>query len=144
MISEHDKQAILNGAFGVTRAGHKVSCVGTIASSYYKRLFVVEKDGSDKTMCVYSDELKCSHVRSGLDIVGLWEDRPIPFNLEEALTGKPFRNHFGEKTYLLADVRENAQNELKPFIGYTIRSNGTIIAFNCDLSSLAGCTMWRA
>lgn len=143
MISEQDKQAIFNGAYGVTSDGHKVSYVGTIASSYYKHLFVVEKDGGDITTCVYSDELKFCHIESGLDIIGLWEDSPKPFNLEEALTGKPFRNQFGEKTYLLADVRENAPNELKPFIGYTVRSDSTIFSFNCDLNSLAGFTMWR-
>lgn len=143
MISEQDKHAILNGAFGVTRDGNKVAYVGIIASSYYKHLFVVEKDDGDIITCVYSDELKCYHVRSELDIVGLWEDRPKPFNLEEALTGKPFGNHLGEKTYLLADVSKNAPNELKPFIGYTVRSNGAIVSFNCDLKSLAGLTMWR-
>lgn len=143
MISENDKQAIFGGAYGVTSDGHKATYVGTIASSYYKHLFVVEKDDGDIITCVYSDELKFCHVRSGLDIVGLWEDRPKPFNLEEALAGKPFRNHFGEKTYLLADVRENAPNELKPFIGYTVRSNGTIASFNCDLSSFVRFTMWR-
>jgi len=143
MVSEQDKQAILKGAYGVTRDGHKVLYVGTVASSHYKHLFAVEKGGEDTTRCVYSDELKCSHIRNGLDIIGLWEDRPKPFSLEEALAGKPFRNLFGEKTYLLADVRENAPNELRPFIGYTVRSNGTIVSFNCDLKSLAGFTMWR-
>lgn len=143
MISEQDKQAILNGAFGVTRDGNKVAYVGIIASSYYKHLFVVEKDDGDIITCVYSDELKCSHVTSGLDIVGLWEDRPKPFNLEEALAGKPFSNQFGEKTYLLADVRKNAPNETKPLIGYIVRRDNTIITFNSNLSDLAGFTMWR-
>ena len=80
MISEKDKQAILNGACGITSSGHKAMFVGTIATSYYKHLFTIKKDNGDITTCVYSDELRFCHVRSELDIVGLWDDRPEPFN----------------------------------------------------------------
>lgn len=143
MISEKDKQAIFNGTCGITSSGLKAMFVGTIASGYYKHLFVIEKDNGDITTCVYSDELSFCHVRSELDIVGLWDDRPEPFNLEKALAGKPFRNHRGLKTYLLADVRKNAPNELKPLVGYIVQSDGTLTTFNSNLSSLVSLTMWR-
>ena len=143
MISEQDKQAILNGACGITSSGHKAMFVGTIATSYYKHLFTIKKDNGDITTCVYSDELRFCHVISELDIVGLWDDRPEPFNLEKALAGKPFRNHRGLKTYLLADARENAPKELKPLVGYIVQSDGTLTTFNSNLSSLVGLTMWR-
>ena len=143
MISEKDKQAILNGAGGITSSGHKAMFVGTIATSYYKHLFTIKKDDGDITTCVYSDELRFCHVRSELDIVGLWDDRPEPFNLEKALAGKPFRNHRGLKTYLLADVRGNAPKELEPLVGYIVQSDGTLTTFNSNLSSLVGLTMWR-
>ena len=143
MISEQDKQAILNGACGITSSGHKATFVGTIATSYYKHLFTIKKDNGDITTCVYSDELRFCHVISELDIVGLWDDRPELFNLEKALAGKPFRNHRGLKTYLLADARENAPKELKPLVGYIVQSDGTLTTFNSNLSSLVGLTMWR-
>ena len=143
MISEQDKQAILNGACGITSSGHKAMFVGTIATSYYKHLFTIKKDNGDIATCVYSDELRFCHVISELDIVGLWDDRPEPFNLEKALAGKPFRNHRGLKTYLLADARENAPKELKPLVGYIVQSDGTLTTFNSNLSSLVGLTMWR-
>ena len=143
MLSEKDKQAIFNGTCGITSSGHKAMFVGTIATSYYKHLFTVEKDNGDIATCVYSDELRFCHVVSELDIVGLWDDRPEPFNLEKALAGKPFRNHLGLKTYLLADVRENAPKEIKPLVGYIVQSDGTLTTFNCNLSSLVGFTMWR-
>lgn len=35
MISEQDKQAILNGAYGITRDGYKCKYIGTTDDCYY-------------------------------------------------------------------------------------------------------------
>lgn len=143
MITEKDIQAILNGAGGITSNGLKAMFVGTIATGYYKHLFTIEKDNGDITTGVYSDELRFGHEISELDIVGLWDESPEMFNLEKALAGKPFRNRRGEKTYLLADARENAPKELKPLVGYIAQSDGTLTTFNTSLSSLVDLMMWR-
>ena len=146
MISEQDKQAILKGAYGITREGNKVKFIGEreINNGFpYHFVILSQNDKILGSLGLTKNLTNQPEQESIHDVVGLWEDRPKPFNLEEALAGKPFSNQFGEKTYLLADVRKNAPNETKPLIGYIVRRDNTIITFNSNLSDLAGFTMWR-
>ena len=97
MISEQDKQAILNGAYGVTRSGTKVKLVFTsnLNTNGLMYLFVSYENerGKEtysnsaywvtKDFTFFVDKESC-----GNDIVKLWEDKPEPFDLERALAGE--------------------------------------------------------
>ncbi|PHI41010.1 hypothetical protein CBG46_10120 [Actinobacillus succinogenes] len=78
MITEQDKQAILNGACGITRDGNKAKLLfqsdkNPIDSKY---LFLIyRKDGHDDAwlneQLQYFDDSTCRD-----DVVGLWQNKP--------------------------------------------------------------------
>lgn len=97
MISEQDKQAILNGAYGVTREGNKVKYLfkSDINQAQNRYLFTeyVVKDGKvdfNNSLWLSDDFTFYVNTRKehNLDVIGLWQDKPEPFDLERALAGE--------------------------------------------------------
>lgn len=91
MISKQDKQKILNGAYGISRDGSKCKFVGTTTSSNFKYFFVYfnEKGLIVLNAHLGEDFIEYNTTNSRLDVVGLWEDKPEPFDLDKALNGEP-------------------------------------------------------
>lgn len=121
MISEQDKIDLMNGAFGINRAGQKVKYVGTVASD--KKLHLVAMLNKDNNVCdlIYVNEVfaisSTGEYRS--DVVGLWENRAEPFDLERALAGEPVRLRCGLKAYIKYVMREDYTGSY-PLNGYII------------------------
>ncbi len=115
MISEQDKQAILNGAYGITRSGVKVKHLFTsnLNTNGLMYLFVsYEKErGKEaysnsaywvtKDFTFFVDKESC-----GNDIVKLWEDKPEPFDLQRALAGEPVMLRNGSKANILKQIKD--------------------------------------
>lgn len=111
MISENDKQAILNGAFGVTREGKKVKYIGRYASkdkTSFPCLFVVFNQNDEITRTLYLSEnlTNFKDLGSVNDVVGLWENRVDLFNLERALAGEPVMLRNGLKANILKQIKD--------------------------------------
>ena len=90
MISEQDKQAILNGAYAVSRRGHKAKYLGETSSVSHPYCFVYY-DENGKIIVAYHLTKNFIHYKeepSTFDVVGLWQDKPEPFDLERALAGE--------------------------------------------------------
>lgn len=102
MISKQDKQKILNGAYGISRDGSKCKFVGTTTSSNFKYLFVYFNEKGLIVLNAHLSEnfIEYNTTNSRLDIVGLWEDKPEPFDLDRALNGEPVMTRAGDKAYV--------------------------------------------
>lgn len=106
MISMQDKEAILNGAYGITREGKKVKYIGKRDTSDgdldFPLFFVVfnQKDEISRTLLLSRDFTNFKWPGGDNDVVGLWEDKPEPFDLERALAGEPVKLRNGKKAYM--------------------------------------------
>ena len=115
MISEQDKQAILNGAYGVTRDGCKAKLVFT--SNFEKNnspyLFVYEETEYESYSSHWLNSKFCEGEEpdSEYDIVGLWQDKPEPFDLDRALAGEPVMIRDGSKGYVFTNLNNIAFKE---------------------------------
>lgn len=89
-MNEQIKQQILNGAYGITRAGIKAKYIGLRTSNSFPYYFVfLNEDGKIcKSGSMTNDLKEFSEMSSDRDIVGLWEDKPEPFDLDRALAGE--------------------------------------------------------
>lgn len=108
MINEQDKQKIFNGAYGISRDGAKCKFIGKLdTSDPYKYFFVYfNKVGITHYESLNEDFLKNSSSESPLDVVGLWENRQEPFNLEKALAGEPVMLRNGSKAFILIQIKD--------------------------------------
>lgn len=91
MISEHDKQAILDGAYGVSRGGVKVKFIGRTNNTDYPYQFIYYAKDTDlikDSLVTTNNFLSVIDDMSTTDVIGLWEDKPEPFDLERALDGE--------------------------------------------------------
>lgn len=127
MINENDKQAILNGAYGITRDGYKCKYIGTADNCYYSKLFVIYNTSgiiinSVKLTDDFAFHINETHIN---DVVGLWKDLPEPFNLEKALQGEPVMLRNGSKAYVKYVMPEDYLG-LYPLNGYIhdVEDNG--------------------
>lgn len=108
-IDEKDKQKILTGALAKTKSGKKAKCVLKSthkANSSHPYLFIV----SDNDKCYpdwYNENLESKQDKFNSSIVELWRNDPIPFNLTQALAGKPIalKHKPAEKCYLVGESR---------------------------------------
>lgn len=102
MISEQDKQQIINGAFGVTREGYKAKLVFTSTKNDKdsRYLFAITTDFGEHSIWVNENLKEVSYRDSPEDIIGLWQDKQEPFNLEKALAGEPVMLRNGSKAYV--------------------------------------------
>ncbi len=121
MISEQDKQAILNGAYGITRDGHKCKYIGSTDNCYYSNLFVIYNTSeliinSVKLTDNFTYYANNTHIN---DVVELWKDLPEPFNLEKALAGEPVMLRCGLKAYVKFTAPPEYTGDY-PLQGYSI------------------------
>ena len=87
MISEQDKQAILNGAYGITINGY---CANTQVEAF--------------------DDLFSCCSSQNFNIIGLWQEKPEPFDLNRALKGECI-NYSGEPCYIYYSNRKTETHE---------------------------------
>lgn len=109
MISEKDKQAILNGAYGISRGGKKCKFVGKAAhpDDYTHKFIYLNNEGLIYTSTYLNNDFKnYDGVISGFDVIGLWEDKPEPFDLERALAGEPVMLRNGLKANILKQIKD--------------------------------------
>ncbi|SUT93548.1 Uncharacterised protein [[Actinobacillus] rossii] len=121
MISEKDKQAILNGAYCVSRKGYKCKFVGNAANTddYTHTFIYLNKEGLIYTLMKLNHNFKnYEKMDSDFDVVGLWEDKPEPFNLDKALAGEPVMVRSGKKAYITAMPPEYKGQY--PLMGYVV------------------------
>jgi len=119
MISEQDKQKILNGAYGVSRNGLKCRFIGNTTNKFFIHMFVYFNNDDlivDKAT-VNKDFVNDTYFESPTDIVGLWKDKPEPFNLERALAGEPVKLRDGSKAYVKYVMPEEYKGDY-PLNGY--------------------------
>ena len=115
MINEQDKQAILNGAYGIARNGIKVKFIGFNDDDLFPYKFAYYNDDDTvkhianvtSDFNYYSDRDR----EDSLDIVGLYVNKPEPFDLKRALDGES-----------LLDLRNNEKCWL-----YKSHKNGDLI-----------------
>lgn len=120
MISEQDKQAILNGAYAVSRRGHKAKYLGETSSLSHPYCFVYY-DQKGKIIVSYHLTKNFIHYKeepSTFDVVGLWQDKPEPFALEKALAGEPVITRDNCKAYVQAMVEQSEELLHYTLIGY--------------------------
>lgn len=119
MINEQDKQAILNGSFGVSRDGCKCKLVGITTSSTFKYFFVYFNEEGLVISHNYLNENfhEYKDTSSKYDVIGIWKDEPEPFNLEKALQGEPVKLRDGSKAYVKY-IMPSEHGELYPVHGY--------------------------
>lgn len=111
MLSEKEIEALKNGAFGVSRDGRKARYIGDNknGSPIIARFC---KDGTFDSTHIYTTSFVFSEgIETHFDIVGLWEDKPEPFDLERALAGEPVLLRNQSKGHILKQIDDT-------FIGY--------------------------
>lgn len=124
MISEREKQAILNGAYGITREGKKVKYVGkrepVDEHSDYPHFFVVinQKGEITRTLCLSEDFTHYLGNESDHSVVGLWENRLESFDLERALAGEPVMTRDRSKAYVQTQISQPKGLEHYSLIGF--------------------------
>lgn len=102
MISEQDKQQILDGAYGINKFGRKVKYIGKSSNSSRPCFFIIydQNDEIDTGVDLFDDFTRFTHSTSELDVIGLWQDKPEPFDLKRALAGEPVKLRGGLKAYI--------------------------------------------
>ena len=124
MISEKDKQAILNGAYGITVEGKKVKYIGkrdlAEGEPAFPYFFVILSENGKISIGSYLSEDLTYALGDGNahEIVGLWEDKPEPFNLERALLGEPVMTRDRSKAYVQAIISQPKELEHYNLIGF--------------------------
>lgn len=91
MLNEEIKQTILNGAYAVSRNGMKCKFIGHSLNidDYTHTFMYLNEDGLIYSMMKLNSNFKSyEKMESDFDVVGLWEDKPEPFDLERALDGE--------------------------------------------------------
>lgn len=139
MISEQDKQAILNGAYGISRKGYKCKFVGLIHGTHsYTHMFVYFNNAN---RIINTENLNSEFHLKNLfesleDVIGLWEDKPEPFNLDKALKGEPVMTRVGEKAFIKYQLPEECTNSFS-LGGYIIKSETNINHYSWSLTGKA-------
>ncbi|OOF47771.1 hypothetical protein BKK54_11385, partial [Rodentibacter genomosp. 1] len=122
MLSEKEIEALKNGAYGITREGYKAKYLGVREGEdeVFHTWVIYNENGSIKEAIDAYDTF-VSYYRNGEDrddIIGLWQDKPEPFDLEKVLNGEPFKvSH--EKRFAAKKV----ENSL---IYYSINEDGEL------------------
>ncbi|THA09432.1 hypothetical protein [Rodentibacter pneumotropicus] len=118
MLSEKEIEALKNGAFGVSRDGRKARYIGDNKNGSPVIARFCE-DGTFVSTHIYTTSFVFSEgIETHFDIVGLWEDKPEPFNLERALSGEPVLLKNGLKGFVIADLSLNGKQEVSEFLDY--------------------------
>ncbi|ATW43346.1 hypothetical protein Q7Z28_00615 [Glaesserella parasuis] len=126
MISETDKQQILNGKLAISRDGTKCKYIG-LSSHYlfpYMFMYLNEEDRIISAYLVTSEFTFCTDGEQGYDIIGLWKNKEQPFNLDKALEGHPVKLRNGLKAYVKYCLPPDF-NGIYPVQGYIIKPGHT-------------------
>lgn len=94
-LSNEIIEKLKQGEFGVTRDGRKALYAGTDSDNEHVWLLFTDsnpKMPEDFEVGYYTFNIYNQNNLSRHDIVGLWKDKPEPFNLERALAGEPLIN----------------------------------------------------
>ena len=121
MLSEEDKKALLNGAYGISRNGCKCKFINlTDTKDSYTHFVVYFNDTGLITHYsrLTKDFVDCYTLKTRDDVVGLWEDKPEPFNLERALLGEPVMTRDRSKAYVQAIISQPKELEHYNLIGF--------------------------
>lgn len=99
MLSEKQIELLKAGAYGVTRDGRKIKYIGETGSNF---CWVVYKNNGTVASISSGYDTFDTYIRGEEDddIVGLWQDKPEPFDLGRALAGEPVKTRIGYKAYL--------------------------------------------
>lgn len=106
MISEQEKQAILDGAYGITAGGKKVKYIGKreLAEGEYAfpYFFVILSENGNISRSTYLSEDLTYALGDGNihEVVGLWEEKLEPLDIKRALAGEPVRLRGNKKAYV--------------------------------------------
>ncbi|MGX2956386.1 hypothetical protein ACWIYZ_04755 [Ursidibacter arcticus] len=131
MINEQDKQAFLNGAYGITGVGNKAKLVyKSSEQSDYPYLVVVFGKNGEHSYWVNNNLQDYANTKL---IVGLWKDKPEPFDLEKALSGKPVMTKDGHKAFIKINLNNNNISADFPLIGYIDYGFATVTSANWTL-----------
>lgn len=125
MLTKEQIESIKSGVPCVTRMGYKAIYIGYEPTDEYDKyphaVLVIEGLLKDAEIEWYDDNLCYNSIDNSYDIVGLWEDKPEPFNLERALAGEPVKLKNGEMGFILHNI-ESLMYSNYPLIG--VDSNG--------------------
>ena len=145
MITEKDRQAILNGTWGVTRDGCKCKVVykNDNLSDKQQILIIIEnntKTGGYITKWLNWDLREFSNYTSVFDIVKLWKDKPEPFDLEKALAGELFvhKEIPNVKCKLVGKSTFNTTDEY-----YVVEREDSIVTIWSLFTLKDYCAMWK-
>ncbi|THA16820.1 hypothetical protein [Rodentibacter pneumotropicus] len=107
MLSEKEIEALKAGAYGVTRDGRKVKYLGKVSSNTNGWITFNKLNEIQDVFLQYSTFASYFNKKEhDLDIVGLWENKPEPFDLERAMAGEMIvENNF--HYWLVAQSRSN-------------------------------------
>ncbi|MDG6310815.1 hypothetical protein P9Z71_11455 [Glaesserella parasuis] len=126
MINESNKEAILNGACGISRGGHKCRYIGKSGNSEfpYQIVYYTPND-IIRDIANLSEQFRyLKNSEDGLDVIGLWETKVEPFNLDKALEGHPVKLRNGLKAYVKYCLPPDF-NGIYPVQGYIIKPGHT-------------------
>lgn len=121
MISKQDKQKFFDGEYGVNKAGVKVKYIGkTSLSGWYDHMVATLNEKNEIVDIHYLDDYLRGSAsnRPFNDVIGLWQDKPEPFNLERALAGEPVITRDNCKAYVQAMVEQSEELLHYTLIGY--------------------------
>ena len=91
MLSKEIKQKIIDGEYAITRNGKKAKYIGKRSSpTYYPHCFAILNHNDEIEFCrsLLANFNNVSCKEGEFDVVGLWQDKPEPFDLERALAGE--------------------------------------------------------
>lgn len=147
MISEQDKQEILDGAYGITRNGIKCKYVGTNTSQRYVFAFFNDKDEVLHVIDMLGKFNRFKHDEDcRFDVVGLWKDKPEPFYLNRALAGEPIcYGNDSRKYWVIGRTRENQYIENNVYVlQRDVTNTAQQLIYLFDLDDLTkNSVMWK-
>lgn len=114
-LTDFNIQALENGAYGVTRRGHKALVLSKFkdnGKTKYKVAICFEKD--DWKLVIQNERFSFWEQEDRDDIVGLWCNRfdsaSIQFNYDKALLGYPvFDMQLEKQCYLIGRSKQNSE-----------------------------------
>ncbi|OOF47657.1 hypothetical protein BKK54_11415, partial [Rodentibacter genomosp. 1] len=109
MLSNKEVEALKSGAYGMTRSGRKALFAEKAHDGSYTWLLFSKTNPNKPDYFMedyntFSTYYNDAHPEDDNDIIGLWEDKLIPFNVKYALEGKPILLRNGLKGYILKQI----------------------------------------
>ncbi|MCQ9124326.1 hypothetical protein [Rodentibacter caecimuris] len=105
MLTEEIRQAILNGEPAITKGGHKAQYFGEdyLDNEDPYGFVVFPENGAERAFISWHHADLTSDFPEN-DIIGLWKDKPEPFDCSRALAGEPVLLRNQLKGYILKQI----------------------------------------